>query len=301
MTEQEIINIVCKGIVKAPQKYGVGDDAAATATDVAVTHDTMIEGVHFDDKLTAEDIGWKIVAVNVSDIAAMGARPDWATLSLSVPSKISEKWVREMSTGLHKALKHWNIRLIGGDTTRSPGPIILSMCMGSMRSRTWTFKSTAQAGNDIWVTGTLGDAAVGFFHHGENPLNKALQRPEPPVSLAYALHNFGLITAMTDVSDGLYVDLQHMCTTSKVGAIIEPDQLPESSFVYKKKDALAYKTMFGEDYELLFAATPSMEDLIKQTAAKYRIPVRKIGRFVSDDTVCKLSGMEWPKPLFSHF
>lgn len=299
MTESEIIALLTKGQRKAPKHYGIGDDASVIPQQIAVSQDTMIEGIHFDEKLTAADVGYKIVAINVSDIAAMGALPDWATLSISLPANFQKQWLLDFASGFREGLQKWGIYLIGGDTTRSPGPIILSMTMGSQRNHKWNWNSQAQVGDDIWVTGTLGDAASGFFHPKKHPYNTSLQRPEPRLDFAFNAREG--INSMTDISDGLHRDLLNICSKSQVGAIIDPSSLPKSSVLYQERNALAYQVAFGEDYELLFTATPNMEDFIRKRGAQYRCPVHKIGKIISDSSRVELKDTPWPKPLFEHF
>ena len=299
MTEQSIIDILTLGQRTAPNRCGVGDDAALLYDDRVVTQDTMVEGIHWDDKLTPEDVGWKLVAVNASDIAAMGGLPEWATLSLSVPNTIEEAWIRAFSSGMRQALTHWNIALVGGDTTGSPNCIVASMTMGSRRQSKWAWQHTAKIGDDIWVTGTLGESASGFFEPDKHPYNTALQRPTPPVQFAHAIQNAGLIHAMTDLSDGLHKDLKQLCEKSNVGALINPSDIPASSTLYGNRNALSYQVAFGEDYELLFTAPPRTERVLRKLAASHRITIHCIGKITTEQVTLK--DTEWPPAEFTHF
>ena len=156
LSEKEIIHIITLGQPKAPKRYGVGDDAAWTREGSLITQDTMVEGVHFDERLSPKDIGWKIVAVNASDIAAMGRYPYWCTLSISLPKdKTTEDWVRDFSAGLRLALRKWNIALIGGDSTRSNHDVVVSMTMGSKPTKVVVWQSGAQVGDEIGSQGIL--------------------------------------------------------------------------------------------------------------------------------------------------
>lgn len=301
LSEDEIIHIIALGQPKAPKIYGVGDDAARTREGVVISQDTMVEGIHFDDKLSPKDIGWKIVAVNVSDMAAMGRYPEWCTLSVSLPQKTSEEWIRDFSTGLRLALKHWQIHLIGGDTTRSTNDIVLSMTMGSKASSVTIWQSGAETDDEIWVTGVLGDAAHGFFNKNAKYSIEWLRRPEPPVAFGNILAKYQLPSAMTDISDGLKINLTRLCQASALGAIIDPESLPKSSELYNHKDALAYQTVFGEDYQLLFTAPPSRNEIIRQTAAQNNVTLTKIGTMISDPKRIELKDTPWPKPLYSQF
>lgn len=300
MTEADIIHQITLGCPKSPKRFGVGDDAALVGNDRVVSQDTMVEGIHWDEKLTANDVGWKIVAVNASDIAAMGGRPEWATLSISVPPNITEEWIREFSSGMRAALRKWDILLVGGDTTSSPGPIIVSMHICSLRQMSWAFQCNAKVQDDIWVTGTLGDAAVGFYEPNKFPHNDALQRPNPPVNFANHIQKIGGIHSMTDISDGLYKDLSRLCSQSNVGAIVDAKKFPASSLLHKNKSALSYQTAFGEDYEMLFTAKPTFETLLRRQAAKYRVTISKIGK-ITESLDVQLRDEDWPKPLFEHF
>lgn len=301
LTEKEIIHLITLGQPKAPKLYGVGDDGAQTKEGLIITQDTMVEGVHFDDRLSAGDLGWKIVAVNVSDIAAMGRYPSWCTLSISLPPKISAEWVREFSAGLRLALRKWNISLIGGDSTRSNQDVIVSMTMGSKASSVAIWQSGAQVGDDIWVTGDLGDSAHAFFNKDAKYSIEWFRRPEPPVGFANHLASFQLVHAMTDISDGLHADLRKICEASKLGAVIDPEALPKSSELYQHKDALAYQTAFGEDYQLLFMTSSNTEHIVRQIAAQKKVTVSRIGKMISDAERIELKDTPWPAPLFSHF
>ena len=302
LTEKEIIRIITLGQAKAPKRYGVGDDAAWTREGSLITQDTMVEGVHFDDRLSPADLGWKIVAVNVSDIAAMGRYPYWCTLSISLPKdKTYEDWIRDFSAGLRLALRKWNIVLIGGDSTRSNRDVFVSMTMGSKPTQIVVWQSGAQVGDEIWVTGNLGDAAHAFFNKDSKYSIDWLRRPEPPVSFANHLASFQFARAMTDISDGLRIDLTKICNASNLGAVIDPAALPKSSELYRHKDALAYQTAFGEDYQILFTADPSHNKLIRRIAAQDRVVATPIGKTISDPDRIELRNTPWPEPLFSHF
>ena len=141
--------------------YAPGDDAACVPGNAVVTVDAMVEGVHWDDKLSAADVGWKLVAVNASDINAMGALPQWAVLTLSVPQPADRIWVESFAHGLGQALEEWSIQLVGGDTTRSETNRMVSLTMTGTTEHP-VGRTGAQPGDDIWVSGSLGGAAAGF-------------------------------------------------------------------------------------------------------------------------------------------
>gem|GEM_PF-1125152 len=282
-------------------QFAPGDDAAAVGASEVVTVDTMVQHIHFDDRLSAQDVGWKLVAVNASDIGAMGAKPTWAVLSLSLPNPLDRSWVTQFSEGMGEALKQWDIHLVGGDTTGSPGPITASMTLAGHTSQP-VCRSGARSGDFLWVTGRLGEAASGFLYGTKSGLS-ALRRPCPPVAFGAALAKSVHVHAMMDISDGLARDLGRMCRASKVSAVVDPSALLPGPGLLEVADPLAAQVAFGEDYQLLFAAAPEDTAKIQQTAAQHRIEVQPIGHFLSSrgQHTARLMDMPWPAPAFSHF
>ena len=187
-------------------------------------------------------MGRKLVAVNASDIAACGGRADWALLTLCLPQPLDMAWVQDFARGLREALGP--VPLLGGDTTRSPGPRMVSLTLGGRLEGPPLLRSTAGPNQDLWVSGRLGAAADAF--HGEGPL-EPLVDPSPPLDLGPRLARDGLATAAMDLSDGLAADLRRLCRASGVGALV--DAVPTSTTLQR---ALG----FGDDYELLFTAHP---------------------------------------------
>ncbi|MDP2310369.1 MAG: thiamine-phosphate kinase [Pseudomonadota bacterium] len=274
-------------------RVGIGDDAALFEDGRIITVDSMIEGVHWDDKLAPGDVGWKLVAVNVSDIAAMGGRPSYALLALGLPSPLDRAWVEAFADGLHAACARWGVRLIGGDTTRAPIRTA-SLTVGGHAERP-VLRSTGQVGDDVWVTGRLGLAAEGFLALAPRPEARArLRRPEPPVAFAAALAESGLVTAMMDLSDGLARDLGRLCVASGCGASIDPSALPGDG-------ALAWRVGFGEDYELLFCAAAASRDAVRSVASMQEISISRVGRLEARPGLRLVGGGEWPPSLFAHF
>ena len=304
VTEQLIIELLCKGLPKIPQPFGVGDDAAIV-NDTAICMDTMVEGVHFDDKLRPADIGWKLVAVNVSDIISMGHAPAWASLSVSLPKNIPFNWVQDFKDGLHLALENWKVNLLGGDTTRSPGPIVLSMTMGSHQNNHHIYRNGAKIGDTIWVTGYPGSACAGFL----DPQNKIglrhLRRPDPPAKFATLANENKLINAMMDISDGIHADLIKLCKSSGVGAEIWPKSLPIGPALRNAKEPLRCILSFGDDYELLFTTSPLKEKSLLDCAQKTQTVISKIGvinkKSLNQQQNLELKGSKWPTSYFSHF
>ncbi|RME24276.1 MAG: thiamine-phosphate kinase, partial [Deltaproteobacteria bacterium] len=277
-----------------------GDDAALFAPQRVVTTDLMVEGVHWDSRSTEGDVGYKLAAVNASDIAAMGCRPTWAVLTLSLPRPVAAAWVEGFARGLGEGLGAFGARLIGGDTTASPGPVFAGLTMAGEGSAV-VGRDGARPGDRVWVTGTLGDAAAGFFDG--DPAGLAwLRRPRPPVELGAALADMGLVHAMMDLSDGLARDLARLCARSEVGAVVDPSLLPASPAVAALPAArrLQRQVAFGEDYQLLFTAPPAAERAIRRLGSVLDVAVSIIGEVRAEPAVC-LQGAEWPEPMFDHF
>jgi thiamine-monophosphate kinase len=278
-------------------RIDAGDDVAVLPDGTAVGTDLMVEGVHWDDRLTPEDVGWKLVAVNASDLGATGARPAWATLVLALPRPIDAGWVAGFTRGLHAGLAEHGIRLIGGDTTRSPGPRFAALTMGGPAPHPVP-RDGARPGHRVWVSGTLGDAAAGFHHGGEGLA--WLRRPRPPVRLGLALAETGLVSAMMDLSDGLARDLGRMVAASGCAARVDASCLPASPQVRGAPDRLALQTAFGEDYQLLFTAPATADAAVRAVAEAEGARVTPIGT-CAEGSGAHLRDGPWPAPGFSHF
>ena len=304
MKEEDIIKELTLNCASAPRQYGVGDDCAMLGNQQVVSTDSMIEGVHFDERLSPEDVGWKIVAVNASDIAAMGRAPKWATLNLCLPKKLAKNWVQEFASGMRQALTTWNINLIGGDVVRTTGPISITMTMGGSGRSKPVWRNGAIIGHPVYVTGYLGEAAAGFFEKNNEEGLRWLRRPKPHIEFAYNLGILGAVSSMIDLSDGLHKDLIKLCEASNVGAVVYPDKFVKGPALSNLSNVLAYQTSFGEDYELLFTAKPGMSTIITQISRRYRVRVTEIGRIISvpeKGPRAYLKDIPWPKALFSHF
>ncbi len=269
---------------------GVGDDCALVGIthgmDLAVSTDTMVSGTHFFPDVDPENLGHKALAVNLSDMAAMGAMPYWATLALTLP-KVDHEWLGAFSKGFFDLAEEFNVSLIGGDTTRGPLALTVTI-MGEVPAGAALRRSGAKVGNDIWVSGRIGDAALAVAHrHGRLKLDDAdyeeavlrLYEPTPRVVLGQALR--GLATAAIDVSDGLLADLGHICRLSGVGATVELEAIPLSSIGARHIHTDAGRNAIvagGDDYELCFTAHPNSRESIADLVKMLDVPLTRIGQ-----------------------
>lgn len=260
---------------------GIGDDAACLQVPpgarLVVAVDTLIEGVHFPVATQPGDIGWKALAVNLSDLAAMGAAPAWFTLALTLPDA-DEDWLRAFAAGLFELADRFDIELVGGDTTRGS----LSITVQVMGVADQVLKrSGAQPGQAILVSGTLGDAALALYqlNRGQTAnarLMQRLNRPEPRIELGKGLAR--LAAAAIDISDGLFTDLGHLLDASGCGATVNLADLPRSGeFVASGHDNSWQLLGGGDDYELCFTADPDRLAEIHQLAAAAGVSVTRIG------------------------
>jgi thiamine-monophosphate kinase len=279
---------------------GVGDDAAVLAIDglAAVTVDTLVAGVHFPDGMAPQLLGYRLMAVNLSDLAAMGAEPRWCTLALTLPSA-DETWLEGFSRGLFELAERYGVSLVGGDLTRGPLTLTLQLIGRIERSRMLT-RAGGHVGDDVYVTGTLGDSSAGIaliMEHSQVPVGSAaaalkqrFERPVPRVGAGLALGP--LATAAIDISDGLLADLGHVCKAS--GATIDVERVPLSAellSLFPPQEALAHALGGGDDYELLFTAPPSRAEEIEAALEASGTPFRRIGQLVEGHAVvCRRDG-----------
>jgi thiamine-monophosphate kinase len=318
-------------VARAP--LGVGDDCALLRVragyELAVSTDMLIEGRHFLPGANAELLGHKALAVNLSDLAACGAQPLAFTLSLALP-EANEAWLAGFSRGLFALADAHHIELVGGDTTKSvvatggvaggelrvaPGPICISITvLGEVPERAALLRSGAQVGDDVWVSGTLGDARLALGHYlgewalGEHDLALVAPRmhaPTPRVALGMALR--GIATSAIDVSDGFLGDFRHVLKRSGVGAEIDVDALPASAVLGSQNPARARACVLsgGDDYELIFTAPPAAKKSIKNIAALINVTLSTAGliRKKSDLVLRDAAGQIVPATLrgFDHF
>ncbi len=266
---------------------GVGDDAAlinvADGMQLVVSTDMSVAGTHFFHDALAYDVGWKALAVNVSDMAAMGAQAKWATLAIALPD-VNETWLAEFSRGFFACADAFNIDLIGGDTTRGPLNISVTI-MGEVPMGKALRRDGAKAGDDIWVSGTLGDAALALAilqkryeidkNWQEDESAKwlpCLNRPQPRAALGLALR--GIASSCIDISDGLLADLGHILEASNLGANIHLEKLPVSLYSLNHLHQPTIQQCIlagGDDYELCFTAPPNQRDAIEAIAKQQNI------------------------------
>jgi len=286
-------------------RVGPGDDAAVLDDGTVVTVDAMVEGVHWDERLSPADVGWKLAAVNASDVAACGARPTWAVLTASLPAPLDRAWVRDFAEGLGAGCRRFGLSLIGGDTTGSTGPRALSLTAAGALVGPPLLRTGARPGDDLWVSGTLGDADAGLRGVGGpsgETLLGVLRRPDPPVRLGPGLAEAGLAHAAMDLSDGLARDLPRLCAASKLGARIDPALLPASDALRAAVDPLPHQAGGGEDYQLLFAAPAANRAAILALGEALGVRLTRVGALgaAGGPVEAVLVGRGWPKP-WDHF
>lgn len=302
-----------RATTRADVILGIGDDAAIVQVpagkQLVIAADTINRGIHFPDNTAPADIGWKSLAVNLSDLASMGAEPAWCTLSLSLPTG-DAAWVDAFLDGFLELAALHRVALIGGDTTR--GPLSVSVTVhGFVEPGRALLRSGAHEGDDVWVTGTLGEATAALTQWQAGAivdpvLRMRLDRPTP--RLAAAARIVAIAHACIDVSDGLLADLQHICVASGVGAEVELDALPASpelvgAFETQRRQAI--QATGGDDYELCFTAASSARDEIARIAVETDTPITRIGRILAGQGTRALrsDGREWlpPSAGFVHF
>lgn len=272
---------------------GIGDDAALVDVPdgqrlVACT-DALVAGVHFPADTAPEDIGWKSLAVNLSDLAAMGAEPAWALLALTLPDA-DARFVERFSDGFAVLASRHAVALVGGDTTQGPLSIAVT-ALGVIPAGDAVTRGGARTGDTVFVTGTLGDAAgaLKLLLDGRSSpvaLLARLRRPEPRVAAGIALR--GVASACIDVSDGLLADLAHICHASGVGAELDVEALPLSSELVTNFHARACRQFAlsgGDDYELCFTVRPECEGRVAMALAAIGCDATRIGRIVAGSGV----------------
>lgn len=279
---------------------GMGDDGAVLRApadrDIVVAIDTMVEGVHFLSGTAAADLGWKALAVNLSDLAAMGATPAWALLALTL-RRADTAFVQDFAEGFAQLAREYRVALVGGDTTS--GPLSISVAVhGFVPPGGALLRSGARVGDLVLVTGTLGDAVAGLQALRDRPrdtperaalrkvLIDRLERPVPRVAAGIALR--GLASACIDVSDGLLGDLGHICKASGVGAELDAALLPRSRELrelHGESESLEFALSGGDNYELCFTVAPENLEQVLADLGRVGCGVSWIGRIVAGEGV----------------
>jgi len=293
---------------------GIGDDCAlvqsAERQHIAITTDTLVAGVHFPLNTSARAIGHKVVAVSLSDLAAMGAEPAWLSLAITLP-EINESWAADFSAGVFELCEFYNVQLIGGDTTQGPLSVTVT-AQGYTPADKYLTRSGAKAGDWLFVTENIGDAALALqYIQGQLDVEEVhrasiqtkLDFPKPRILAGQVLRDYA--SAAIDISDGLAADLSHICTASNVGANLVLDNLPISTALRESLPLMdAYKLALtgGDDYELLFTVAAdnrvAMETALATTGVKITCigqldSSNKIKTLFNDESVCiDLQGFE---------
>ncbi len=284
---------------------GIGDDAAVVdvseQSNLVVSMDTLISGVHFPENTSPYDIATKSLAVNLSDLAAMGATPSWFTLALTLPDSNS-KWLDDFSRGLFDVAMQYDIELVGGDTTQGLMSITIQVA-GYVNDDQILYRHSAQINDDIYVSGYLGDAGAGLQIVTESSRDSAasdylcgrLNRPTPRVALGEQIRLFA--NSCIDVSDGLLADLNHITKSSDCGASIDVANLPISNELtdnFNLERCYQFALNSGDDYELCFTAAKENSNEIQAVSDKLNIPITRIGEIVTQPGVnCFLEGKSY--------
>lgn len=277
---------------------GIGDDCAILEIpkghQLVLSMDTLIEGVHFPKATQPFDVGYKALAVNMSDLAAMGATPAWITLALTLPS-VDKEWLSAFSEGLFSLARQFNVQLIGGDTTRGPLSITIQ-AHGFVSMDAGVRRCGAKPGDLIYVTNTLGDAGLALSHIKQERILSSdvfeavalkLNRPLPRIKESVLLAK--MATSMIDVSDGLIADLGHILKASQVGAVLSLAQIPLSVALkqsVKRSDALTFALSAGDDYELCFTIPKCQQQAFEGIMSAKGCMITHIGQITAERALC---------------
>lgn len=297
---------------------GIGDDCAIfdipNSYQLVTSTDTLVDGVHFFSELQPELIAYKALAANVSDLAAMGARPLAFTLSITLP-EVNEDWLASFSQGLKEAIKLFNIPLVGGDTTQGPLSINIT-AYGTVKKGRLLQRNKAEVDDDIWVTGNLGEAAAALqladkalpgkqeLTDAEQQLWQALTEPHLPLKFARKLTKFA--QCGLDISDGLMADLGHILQQSQRGAIVDAEFLPVSTALVEVvglQQARQFALNGGDDYQLCFTANSKYRNKVLNLAERCGVNVTRIGQITEEGFIVELDGkpFEATRASWQHF
>jgi thiamine-monophosphate kinase len=296
-------------------RISIGDDGAVLVPsadrDLISVVDTLVSGIHFPETLDAADVGYRAVVVNLSDVAAMGARPRWMTLALTLEA-VDPVWLDDFARGLFEAADEHGMALVGGDTTRGSETVVSVQIIGDIDPGRAMTRAGAQPGDAIFVTGTVGDAAAGLsilqsgLPDGDDVsyLVQRFARPVARVDVGGAISNFA--HAAIDLSDGLYSDLEKMLTASGVAGEIELADIPLSSHIMnlmEEEDAVRFALSGGDDYELCFTANTT-DERIHDVVGRTGVAITRIGRVrEGSGLVCLRNGnaYDYQDPGYRHF
>ncbi len=301
----------------APGAFALTDDAAVMAVEeghrLVVTSDALVSGVHFTPQAPPDTVAAKALRVNLSDLAAMGARPLGYTLAAALPRDVTPSWLEAFSRSLAADQKSFGIVLIGGDTVVTPGPMTLTICaLGLVPEGRELRRSGARPGDRVYVSGTIGDAALGLMAvKGQLPglgesldaeLRDRYHRPRPRIALGLKL--LGIANAAIDISDGLVADLGHVCAASGVAATIDATRIPLSTAAQTVTAAddtfLSAILSGGDDYELLFSAPPTAAAVIDKISADLKLSLTPIGEIGEGEGVRVIDAGGQPISLDHH-
>lgn len=325
--EDRLIARYFRPLAKHPGAFKLADDAAAITPppgcDIVLTTDGMIAGVHFFPDDPADGVARKALRVNLSDLAAKGATPLGFLLSIALPKDFSEDWLAAFAAGLGEDADTYQCPLLGGDTDATPGPINISIsAFGTLPSGTMVRRSGAKVGDHVFVTGTIGDAALGLGVRRDaatamrwkldasmsDHLVARYRLPRPRNALVEAVRAYA--SAAMDVSDGLAGDLAKLCRASGVSAEVEASRIPLSPAAARAlaADSILIEPILtgGEDYEILCTVSPDATGRFRADAAAAGVPVADIGRIVAGDAPPRLldnkgKAMSFARPGHSHF
>lgn len=278
-------------------RLGVGDDAAITTIpdgfELLTTVDTLVADVHFFAATAPELVGYKCLAVNLSDLAAMAARPSWYTLSITLP-KVDETWLAGFSRGMFELARQYNLALVGGDTVRGPLSMTVQAC-GVVEQGKALRRSGAKPGDKIYVTGCLGDARLALeFLKKETDITEPYRKlvcdklHRPTARIAHGLLLCGVASAAIDISDGMVADLSHILECSDVGAELALDDIPLSEAMRASGSALKgqHRALYGgDDYELCFTVPLDKEEAMLAQMKAHGLAVFCIGKIVTEKGV----------------